>query len=44
MTSCTDLVNSDDKVIMDSIEKVDANTKSTGGGGTGNTGEGKGNG
>ena len=45
MTSCTDLINSDDQVILDSIEKVDSTTKATDGGGEGNTGSGgKGNG
>lgn len=43
MTSCTDLINSDDQVILDSIEKVDSTTKATGGGGD-NTGSGNGKG
>jgi len=46
MTSCTDLINSDDQVVMDSIEKVDTNTKATGGSSSGSSGggDGKGNG
>ena len=48
MTSCTDLINSDDQVFLDSIEEVDSNTKATGGSGgtdTGSDGKGdKGNG
>lgn len=45
MTSCTDLINSDDQVMMDKIEKVDSNTKSTGTTGNGGSnGGGKGNG
>jgi len=42
MTSCTDLINSDDQVIMDSIEKVDSNTKATGDGNDSGSGGGKG--
>ena len=45
MTSCTDLINSDDKVIMDSIENTTIeNTYNTGGSDDSSTGEGKGNG
>lgn len=39
MTSCTDLINSDDEAIMDTIETVDTRSEYTGG-----TGEDNGNG
>ena len=42
MTSCTDLINSDDQVILDSIEKVDSTTKATGGSDGSGSGDGKG--
>ena len=42
MTSCTDLINSDDQVILDAIEKVDSTTKATGGSDGSGSGDGKG--
>ena len=42
MTSCTDLINSDDQIFLDSIEEVDSNTKATGGSDGSGSGDGKG--
>jgi len=45
MTSCTDLINSDDEAVMDTIENTNISSEyGTGGGGTNGNGNGGGKG
>lgn len=44
MTSCTDLINSDDQVIMDNIENTNMDSTYSTGSGNGNDGSGGGKG